>query len=349
MEGANRHQRFSVNNPELFLQFAARSSEIIFAGIQMAGRGSVPATRLIFFPQSAALHENFTRRVAHQNMSGTVAQTQAVDFASRHLRNHPIGRINHIEQFMLQLGGGRGHPEKPAVCAGIMQAAKPLAARYTLAMKIFVDSANPAQWQTPFGLPQLAGATTNPSLVRQAGGTVSLAHYQTLVLAAQAMEVPHLMLQLPHASAAESLAWSQKLRVAACNWPVLTFKVACVPEAHALITALHEDGAEVLLTALANPLQLLWAADLGVRWVAPYLGRLEDAGRDPWPLVEACVAQQKAGGPRLLAASVRDEVALARVLALGAAAVTLPASFLAGRLEDPVTRQALNQFARDSA
>lgn len=230
-----------------------------------------------------------------------------------------------------------------------MQAAKPLGARYTSDMQIFVDSADPAQWQSPPGVPRLAGATTNPSLVRQAGGTVSLAHYQTLVLAAQTIGLPKLMLQLPHASAAESLAWSRELRAAAGQGPMLTFKVACVPEAHTLIAALQEDGAEVLLTALANPLQLLWAADLGVRWVAPYLGRLEDAGRDPWPLIEACVAQQRAGGPRLLAASVRNEMALARVLALGAAAVTLPPDFLTGQLEDPVTRQALEQFARDSA
>lgn len=216
-------------------------------------------------------------------------------------------------------------------------------------MQLFVDSADFREWQAVPGIPALAGATTNPSLVRQAGLRVNLADYVRLVTAAHETGLSGLMLQLPEPDVETGLEWGRALQREAGASLSLTFKLPCAAGWRPLLTTLLDEGFEVLLTAVSNPLQLLWAAECRATWVAPYLGRLEDAGRDPWPLVEACVAIQRGGGPRLLAASVRTGDALARLTGLGAAAVTLRHGFLVSHATDSLTADAMSQFAEDCA
>jgi transaldolase len=96
-------------------------------------------------------------------------------------------------------------------------------------------------------------------------------------------------------------------------------------------------------------MQLMWAQHMGVQWVAPYVGRLEAAGRDVWALMQACVQVQQAGGPALLAASVKSGDTLAKLMGLGAAGVTLKPAFINELCTDVVTQQAVAQFQQDTA
>jgi len=107
-------------------------------------------------------------------------------------------------------------------------------------------------------------------------------------------------------------------------------------------------GVPTLLTGLSNPIQLLWAQSQGANYVAPYVGRLQADGRDVWALIEACVAVQS-DGLQLLAASIKSADVLARLMALGAHAVTVRPEFAAGLATDPLTLAAMAQFDRDIA
>ena len=80
----------------------------------------------------------------------------------------------------------------------------------------------------------------------------------------------------------------------------------------------------------------------------PYVGRLQADGRDVWALIEACVAVQS-DGLQLLAASIKSADVLARLMALGAHAVTVRPEFAAGLATDPLTLAAMAQFERDTA
>jgi transaldolase len=128
----------------------------------------------------------------------------------------------------------------------------------------------------------------------------------------------------------------------------LTIKLPCHPDWLPCIQAVQQSGQAVLLTGLSNPVQLLWAQSLKVQYVAPYVGRLVADGRDVWPLMQACVAVQ-ADGPALLAASIKSPDVLSRLMACGAAAVTLPPASLAAWAGDALTDTAMAQFDRDVA
>ena len=196
-------------------------------------------------------------------------------------------------------------------------------------MKLYLDSADPAQWQLPPGSPPVQGVTTNPALLHQAGRCVTLDTYLGLLEEAGRQGLPELMLQLPRPDATAAEDWLRELVPAAARARVrLTIKLPCHPDWQPAIRAVHDWQTPLLLTGLSNPLQLLWASAQGAQFVAPYLGRLAADGRDIWPLVDACVAMQPTG-VKLLAASVRSADVLSRLIASGSHAATLRSEFAA--------------------
>lgn len=216
-------------------------------------------------------------------------------------------------------------------------------------MKLFIDSADVKSWTLPRGCPPVQGATTNPSLIHQAGLPVTLATYLRLLQAAGEQGLPELMLQLPSSDPLQARQWLAQLQPAAAQAQVgLTIKLPCHPDWLPCITAVQQAEQTVLLTGLSNPLQLLWAQSLKVAYVAPYVGRLTTAGRDVWALLDACVAVQ-ANGPALLAASVKTPDMLARLIGCGAAAATLAPASLRAWAQDELTQTAIEQFDRDTA
>ena len=219
-------------------------------------------------------------------------------------------------------------------------------------MKIYLDSAVSSSWRPLPGCPPIQGVTTNPSLIFQAGLAVNLPTYLNLVRSAADYRMPELMLQLPSSDPSQALHWLDALRLAAERGGVaLTIKLPCHSDWLPCIQALKQEGQPILLTALSSPVQLLWAQSLDADFVAPYVGRLQAQGRDVWALVEACVATQndlEAPGPLLLAASVKSADVMAKLMALGAAAVTLAPASLAAWSQDAMTQEAMDQFDLDT-
>ena len=79
-------------------------------------------------------------------------------------------------------------------------------------------------------------------------------------------------------------------------------------------------------------------------FVAPYVGRLNESGRDAHGLIDTLVALQQRGGPTVLAASIRDLPTLGRLITQGVGAVTLRKALLDEALADEATLGAVAQF-----
>lgn len=219
----------------------------------------------------------------------------------------------------------------------------------TSILKLFVDSADAAQWHLPPGCPRVQGVTTNPSIVLQAKLPVSLDGYCGLVQRAAALGVAELMLQLPQAGVPEAQHWLGVLQpLAVASGVQLTFKLPCHPDWADTLAAVQAAGLPSLLTGLSNPVQLLWAQERSATYVAPYIGRLQADGRDVWALLKACVAVQTAGGPKLLAASIKSSDVLAQLIAIGAYGATVRPEFAASLALDPLTIAAMAQFDADT-
>jgi transaldolase len=207
--------------------------------------------------------------------------------------------------------------------------------------RLFLDSADTGHWAQA----QVAGwtrrVTCNPLLIDAAGLPVTLETAQLLARRADELELDELHLQ---AWPDEHGRWEPRAAALAALSPRVVVKLPAIGEALRAIPSLKARGTRVLVTAVSNPLQGLWAAELGADYVAPYIGRLAEAGRDPYGLLEALLALQRRGGPTVLAASVRDLDTLGRLVALGVGAVTLRHALLSSACADPATQEAVTQF-----
>lgn len=110
-------------------------------------------------------------------------------------------------------------------------------------------------------------------------------------------------------------------------------------------------GVPVNMTLCFNPMQAVLAARAGARWISPFIGRLDDAGRDgAATLTEICSVLRNYSllpALRVLAASIRTELHISAALAAGVHAVTLSPSQILGLPHDPLTEEGCSAFLRD--
>jgi transaldolase len=158
--------------------------------------------------------------------------------------------------------------------------------------------------------------------------------------------------------------------------PTFVCKLLPTPDCLFAASSLVARGIEVCVTAVANPIQAMAVAGFPhvLEWhgqtpetdgppasrnpafphsVACYVGRLDDAGRDGVETVAEIASLFASQGirTRVLAASIRSNDVLARLIGRigkggGNVDVTLAFPLLSSLLDDPITRNARQQFER---
>jgi TalC/MipB family fructose-6-phosphate aldolase len=129
-------------------------------------------------------------------------------------------------------------------------------------------------------------------------------------------------------------------------------KLVCTTAALQVARELADDGHEVLVTAVHHPAQGLAAAAAGARFIAPYVGRVDDAGRSGLETLTALRRVIDVAGAatlRVLAASLRSADAVAGAAAAGADDLTFSAEVARALLEDATTVAAADEFEQLAA
>jgi transaldolase len=215
-----------------------------------------------------------------------------------------------------------------------------------LALRLYLDSADPADWRQwlPTGL--FHGVTTNPTLLKRAGQPCDLTSLRALSQQAMAHGVRELHLQ---AWGSDLLSCGRALADLAPDhtWIKLPITRAGIEAARGLLA----DGLPVTFTACYEPAQVLLAAALGVDYIAPYLGRISDMGRDGHgELIRMQRCVQALGSPlRLLVASLRCPDDLARLAAEGLNTFTISPAIAEALFAVEPTEAAAIQFELDAA
>jgi len=214
-----------------------------------------------------------------------------------------------------------------------------------MTLRLFLDSADPQAWRQwlPSGL--FRGITTNPTLLLRAGQPCSLEGLERLCGQALELGVQELHLQ---AWGSDLLGCGRALAALAPGriWVKLPITRAGADAARALIA----EGHAITFTACYEPAQVLLAAALGAEYIAPYLGRIGDLGRDGHgELVRMQRCVDGVGSPlRLLVASLRSPDDLARLAAEGLDTFTVSPAIAAALFAVEPTEAAAAQFERDA-
>ena len=214
-------------------------------------------------------------------------------------------------------------------------------------LRLFLDTAERAEWHRWLPLGVFAGITTNPTLLRRAGVRCDVPTLATLAHDAIVMGAGEIHLQAWGDGGDALLACGRAL--AAIDHRVcvkLPLTPAGLQAAHELIG----DTVRVTFTACFDTSQLLPALALGADYVAPYLGRINDSGRDGFAEVERMqrVVAAQGASLRILVASLRLPEDLARLAAAGLKTFTISPALAEDLLANAQTAAAMAQFEADA-
>jgi len=210
-------------------------------------------------------------------------------------------------------------------------------------MKLFLDTADIDDIAALAGSGLIDGVTTNPSLIAKSGRDMveTIAEISGLVDGPVSAEVTA-------TDADTMLAEGRKLAAIAEN---IAVKVPLTPAGLATCKALADDGVMVNVTLCFSPAQALLAAKAGAAFISPFVGRLDDIGRDGMGLIEdiASIYANFNYSTEVLVASVRGVQHVVDAALIGADVATVPPSVVHAMFKHPLTDKGLDAFLADWA
>jgi len=210
-------------------------------------------------------------------------------------------------------------------------------------LRLFLDTADRAAWDRwlPTGL--FYGVTTNPTILERAGLKCRLPVLADVVRDSLRHAIAEAQVQTWGVQT-ESLVENGRA-LAALDRRVVV-KVPATLAGVRAAAALHRSGVRTTLTAVYAAHQALIGAAAGCDYVAPYFGRIGDAGRDAMAEMAAMTAILAASArpTRLLVASIRTPADLAMLAAAGVNTFTIGPAVAEALFDVQATSDAAAEF-----
>ncbi|OJV75532.1 MAG: hypothetical protein BGO37_01530 [Cellulomonas sp. 73-92] len=207
-------------------------------------------------------------------------------------------------------------------------------------MDLYLDTADRAELEPLLATGLFRGVTTNPLILARSG--VRLDEVPDLVAWLFVHGAGEVFVQTTTESADAIEAEGHRLRGLD---PRVVVKVPATREGLTAVRRLSDAGVPTLVTAVHNPRQAILAASAGASWIAPYLGRVSEAGRDGLQAVAQMVRVLAGTSTRTLVASVRSAEDTVRLATDGAEAATLSGAVARELFVEPLTDAAVAQFS----
>lgn len=187
----------------------------------------------------------------------------------------------------------------------------------------------------------IRGVTTNPTILHRAGRTVQ--DLPELYGSWSRNGAEEIFFQSWGSSTTELVANARQILALGDR---VVVKVPATSAGFPAAAILAEKGAAVLVTAVYSRAQALTSAAIGARYIAPYLGRLLDAGLDGVAEVAAMQALVAGTGTEVLAASLRTPEALVDLAAAGVSHFTAAPAVLWAAVRNDLSDASAEEFER---
>lgn len=208
-------------------------------------------------------------------------------------------------------------------------------------MRLYIDSADRAASESLLATGLFAGLTTNPTILQRAAQTVrDIPEIYRWAKAAGAKEI---FFQAWGETSSDMVSCALRLRELGND---VVIKVPATRAGSAACATLTAQGIPTLLTAVYGRAQAMVAAAAGADYIAPYLGKLGDAGRDGIEEIAAMHRVLTATGSRtkVLAASIRDTASMVSLAELGVECFTFAPAIGERLFVEPLTAEAVGVF-----
>ena len=208
-------------------------------------------------------------------------------------------------------------------------------------MKIFLDTANLESIKLYNDMGLLDGITTNPSLLSKEGGDPqkTMEEICRIINGDVSLEV----ISTKYDGMIED---AHRLRKYGDN---VVVKCPMTADGLKACKTLSAEGIPVNVTLVFSPNQAVLAAKAGAKYVSPFIGRLDDVGKDGMQLIEEIkeIFENYEFETEILVASIRHPMHVVDAAKIGADVVTLPPAVLGKMLKHPLTDIGLKNFLAD--
>ncbi len=207
-------------------------------------------------------------------------------------------------------------------------------------MTIFVDTASIADAEKWLKQPFVKGVTTNPILLSKVKTQNRMEHVKKLAGLLNKEQV--IMVQAVGETPDEMLEDAYTIHEVL---PKAIIKIPADRNGFSIAPTLNHDKIELTFTAVFSAAQGILAAFAGGHYIAPYVGRMQEANLDPWSEIEDMMDAFAAHelDAHVLAASLRSPQDVAKAFALGCH-VTAKPSVLDQCFVVPQTEKMVKEF-----
>ncbi len=209
-------------------------------------------------------------------------------------------------------------------------------------MKFFIDTANLDEIEEANQMGVLDGVTTNPSLMKKAGGSNFHEHiYRICELVDGDVSA-----EVVATDYSGIMAEGRELAKIHKN---VVVKVPLILDGIKAIKSFTEEGIRTNCTLCFSPTQALIAAKAGATYISPFIGRVDDISGDGLELVEQILVIYHNYGvsTQVLAASIRHPAHVVACMEMGADVATMPLKVIKQLLKHPLTDNGLEKFLAD--
>ena len=209
-------------------------------------------------------------------------------------------------------------------------------------MKIYCDSCDIEVIKKYKELGIVDGVTTNPSIIARSGKDFKKAIAEICEIIDTSVSVEVMAIEYK-----SMLKEAEELANLA---PQITIKLPITEDGLKACKTLSEKGMAVNMTLCFSPAQALLVAKVGATYVSPFIGRLDDMGRNGLDLVEdicAIYGNYPEISTQILAASIRNPTHIIEVAKLGVDVITLPPKLISAMISNPLTEKGISIFLND--
>jgi transaldolase len=216
-------------------------------------------------------------------------------------------------------------------------------------VKLFIDSADINEIKKMKTLGLLGGVTTNPTLIVKhlpRGEDPVAGHRKIIGEIVKAAQVD--VLAEPINTDLEGII-SESRNLSKINPGLVVAKLPITSDGLTAVTRLSKEGIKTALTLVFTLAQALAAAVAGADYICPFVGRLEDNGKDGIGLIRdtALVYRNYGFKTKIIVASVRNIEHVLESAKIGAYAATLPPNLIYELYGNELTDAGVKKFLED--
>ena len=216
----------------------------------------------------------------------------------------------------------------------------------TPTMRLYLDTADKTAWAEWMPSGVFYGITTNPLLAARAGLTYDQINWQDMVQIAADAGAQEFHAQII-GNETDALCLAENLYAcgAASNIECVV-KIPLNTWGISITSKIQGLGGKTLMTACYDAKQMITANALGADYIAPYFGRMAEAGLDAMAHMRAIHAMSWNGPCRPLIASLRSAQQMVDIAEIGHDCFTIAPAIAQDLFHNALTEAAAQEFER---